>query len=59
MIVLGIALYLLIGVGYMIYKLNYDKLQDLWSPIQPIAFFFLWPLVILVDAIRYLVENFK
>jgi hypothetical protein len=59
MIVLGIALYLLIGIGYLVYKLNYDMLQELWSPIQPVGFFFLWPIVMIVDIIRYLAKNFK
>jgi hypothetical protein len=49
--------YILIGFFYMYYRVVKDLMPDLWSPIQPLASIFIWPLIVIADAFRWINKN--
>ena len=51
---LFIPLYIILGIGYLFWSYNYEKLPEMWSPIQPVGFIFLWPIILILNIIRYI-----
>jgi hypothetical protein len=46
--------YLLLGFLYIYYRVIKDIQPDYWSPIQPLAFIFIWPIVLIADIFRWI-----
>ena len=55
-IILGILvpIYFILGTGYLIWCFSYENLPEMWSPIQPIAFVIFWPILLILNTIRYI-----
>jgi hypothetical protein len=49
--VIYIMAYIILGMSYLGFKYYIMTLPDLWSPIQPLAFIVLWPLVLTYDLL--------
>jgi len=58
MMYICILLYLMIGILYLAWCANYQKgFPDMWSPIQPIGFILIWPILLILSIIRYIKNN--
>jgi len=48
----------MIGILYLAWCANYQKgFPDMWSPIQPIGFILIWPILLILSIIRYIKNN--
>ena len=54
-----IILYLILGIFYLYLKYRLNNIPDLWSPMQPISFIVLWPIVLIADLIRRINREIK
>jgi hypothetical protein len=56
--ILFVALYLIVGIFILAWCANYMKgFPDMWSPIQPIGFIIIWPVILILNVIRYIKNN--
>ncbi len=50
--------YVVIGVLYLAWCANYQKdFPDMWSPIQPVGFIIIWPILLILSIIHYIKNN--
>jgi hypothetical protein len=45
--------YVVVGVLYLAWCANYQKdFPDMWSPVQPVGFIIIWPILLILSIIR-------
>jgi hypothetical protein len=58
-IALYIISYLFLGLIYLFLAAHYDKLYDMFSPLQPIGFILFWPIHLILNIYYYIKNNIK
>ncbi len=47
------------GFAYLVYRAAYMEYTQLWSPLQPLSMFILWPIAFLFDLVRGIHKTIK